>query len=149
MDQCHGRWTHQTHVLDFAFVPSIMIPFPGTTVNAVLLVAYGIGNAASPLMWKDEYAPRFVVVSGRFLAAKPWIDSYRLPWSVIAACNFAAAMTLLVLRAVLARENKMRDGEKRDETYDDACIKRELPEGTTIELKVDKVTILQLGVMRT
>jgi ACS family allantoate permease-like MFS transporter len=126
-----------------------MTPFPGTTVNAVLLVAYGIGNAASPLMWKDEYTPRFVVSSGRLLAAKPWVYSYRVPWTVIAACNFAAAVTLLVLRVALARENKRRDGEQRDETYDDAYIKKESPEGTTIELKVDKVTFLQSYVMRT
>ena len=125
-----------------------MIPFPGTTVNAILLVAYGIGNAASPLMWKDEYSPRFVVSCGRFLAAKMWIYSYHLPWTVIAGCNFVAAVTLLVLRVVLVRENKRRDREQRDETYDDAYIKKETPEGTTIELKVDKVNILQLDVMR-
>jgi len=29
-----------------------------TTVNAILLVAYGIGNAAGPFMWKKKYQPR-------------------------------------------------------------------------------------------
>ena len=71
-----------------------------------------------------------------------------MPWTVIAGCNFAAAVTLLVILVVLVRENKKRDREQRDETYDDAYIKKELPEGNTIELKVDKVTVLQLDVTR-
>lgn len=31
----------------------------GTTVNAIVFVAYGIGNAAGPFMWKKVYQPRF------------------------------------------------------------------------------------------
>ncbi len=32
----------------------------GTTTNAIILIGYAIGNAAGPLMWKQEYQPRFV-----------------------------------------------------------------------------------------
>ncbi|KAM6489748.1 Major facilitator superfamily domain containing protein [Amanita muscaria] len=100
-----------------------------TTVNAVFFVAYGIGNAASPLMFKAEYAPRFVA---------PPSSLNRVPMAVIAASNFAAALVLVLLRIVLARENKRRDREQRDETYDDAYVKKELPDGTIVVVKVDK-----------
>ncbi|KAF8687957.1 hypothetical protein AX14_003576 [Amanita brunnescens Koide BX004] len=92
-----------------------------TTANAVLLVAYGLGNAAGPLMWKIQYAPR-----------------NRIPWSIIAACNVASAIIILILRFFLAHENNKRDKEERDYTYDDVYIKKELPDGSTIEAKVDK-----------
>ncbi|KAF8350493.1 major facilitator superfamily domain-containing protein [Amanita rubescens] len=92
-----------------------------TTVNAILLVAYGLGNAVGPLMWELKYAPR-----------------NRVPWSIIAGCNIAAAITILILRIVLARENIKRDTEERDYIYDDVYIKKKLPDGTTIEAKVDK-----------
>lgn len=47
----------------------------------------------------------------------------------------------MILRFFLVRENKKRDEEKRDYTYDDVYIKKELPDGTTIEAKVDKVRL--------
>ena len=47
----------------------------------------------------------------------------------------------MILRFFLVRENKKRDEEKRDYTYDDVYIKKELPDGTTIEAKVDKVKL--------
>ncbi|KAF8633855.1 hypothetical protein AX15_001226 [Amanita polypyramis BW_CC] len=92
-----------------------------TTVNAILLIAYGLGNAAGPLMWKIQYVP--------------W---NHVPWSIIAACNLAAAVTILVLRFVVAHENNKRDREVRDDKYDDVYIKKELPDGTITEVKVDK-----------
>lgn len=64
-----------------------------------------------------------------------------MPWSIIAACNVAAAIIILILRFFLVRENNKRDEEERDYTYDDVYIKKELPDGTTIEAKVDKVRL--------
>ncbi|KAK2466721.1 hypothetical protein APHAL10511_000979 [Amanita phalloides] len=93
-----------------------------TTVNAILLVAYGAGNAAGPLMWKIQYSPR-----------------NHVPWSVLAACNVASAIIILVLRFVLASENNKREKEDRDYAYDDVYIKKESPDGTIKEVKVDKV----------
>ncbi|KAM6500306.1 Major facilitator superfamily domain containing protein [Amanita muscaria] len=92
-----------------------------TTVNAVLLIAYGIGNAASPLMWKAEYAPR-----------------NQIPMAIISASDFASAMLLVLLSFILSRENKRRDREQRDETYDDAYVKKKSPDGTVVVVKVDK-----------
>ena len=65
-----------------------------------------------------------------------------VPWSIIAACNFASAVTILVLRFTLARENNKRDREQRDDTYDDVYIRKELSDGTITEVKVDKASIV-------
>ncbi|KAF8637407.1 hypothetical protein AX17_002902 [Amanita inopinata Kibby_2008] len=92
-----------------------------TTVNAIVLVAYGIGNAAGPFMWKQKYVPR-----------------NRVPWSIITACNFAAGVILLIIRVVLSRENKKRNAEKRDEAFDDVYIRKVMSDGTVADVRVDK-----------
>ncbi|PFH54129.1 hypothetical protein AMATHDRAFT_38116 [Amanita thiersii Skay4041] len=93
-----------------------------TTVNAIVLVAYGVGNAAGPFMWKQQYVPR-----------------NRVPWTIITICNFVAGLVLLVIRLVLARENGKRNAEKHDDTYDDVYIKKVLSDGTLgEEVRVDK-----------
>ena len=66
--------------------------------------------------------------------------------AIIAASNFAAALVLVLLHIFLVRENKHRDKEQRDETYDDAYIKKELPDGTVVVVKVDKVILLNLTI---
>jgi hypothetical protein len=40
---------------------------------------------------------------------------------------------------MLARENKKRNKETRDETYDDVYIQKEKEDGTKVEQRVDKV----------
>lgn len=42
---------------------------------------------------------------------------------------------------MLVRENNKRNKEERDYSYDDVYIKKELPDGTTVEAKVDKVNL--------
>jgi hypothetical protein len=64
-----------------------------------------------------------------------------VPWAIIAACSFVSGLTLLVLRYRLAAENKRRDAEKRDDTYDDIYLTQVQPDGTSIEKKVDRVRI--------
>jgi len=34
----------------------------GTTTNAIILIAYAIGNAAGPFMWKKAYQPRYFLL---------------------------------------------------------------------------------------
>ncbi|KAI0937981.1 hypothetical protein AcV7_003300 [Taiwanofungus camphoratus] len=68
------------------------------TVNAIMLIAYCVGNAAGPFMWQSKYVPRFI----------------------------------------LARENKRRDAEPPDTTYDDVYIEVVLPDGKRVERKVEK-----------
>jgi len=71
------------------------------TTNAIVLCAYAIGNAVGQFMWKSKYQPR-----------------NHVPWAVITVTNFASAVTLLVLRYLYSHENKRRDLETRDNTYD-------------------------------
>jgi len=92
-----------------------------TTTNAIVLTAYGIGNAAAPFMWKKQYQPR-----------------NHIPWIVISCCVFTGAALLFVLRTMLAMENARREEEIRDDKYDDVYIQREKEDGTTSDQKVDK-----------
>jgi ACS family allantoate permease-like MFS transporter len=87
------------------------------TTNAIVLSAYAIGNAVGQFMWKAQYQPR-----------------NHVPWGVITATNFSSAVALLVLRYLYLRENKRRDRETRDDTYDAVYIKTESGENR----KVDK-----------
>ncbi len=48
-------------------------------------------------------------------------------------------MILLLIRVLLARENRKRDAEPVDDKYDDLYIEVVLPDGTRTERRVDKV----------
>ena len=48
----------------------------------------------------------------------------------------------MVTRVYLARENRKRDAEAHDATYDEVYITREKPDGTKEDVKVDKVRFL-------
>jgi hypothetical protein len=91
------------------------------TVNAIMLSAYCIGNAAAPFMWQAKYKPR-----------------NHIPWIIIGVC-YACCMTLLLtIRFVLSSENKRRDREQLDESYDDVYIERIGKDGEVERVKVDK-----------
>ena len=64
--------------------------------------------------------------------------SYHVPWGVIAACYTVCPILLLIQRSILARENKKRDLEPPDTTYDDVWVKVTDENGDIIEKKVDK-----------
>lgn len=88
------------------------------TTNGIVLCAYAIGNAVSQFMWKAQYQPR-----------------NHIPWAVIASCNFAAGVALVVLRFMLATENKKRDRETPGDKHDAVYI---LDESGAERRKVDK-----------
>ncbi|KAF9484670.1 MFS general substrate transporter [Pholiota conissans] len=92
-----------------------------TTVNAMILSGYSIGNIAGPFVWKKKYQPR-----------------NHVPWTLIAACIGTCTVLILTLRFMLRAENKRRDAEQRDDTFDNVYIKEELADGTKIEKHVDK-----------
>ncbi|KAF7440591.1 hypothetical protein PC9H_000937 [Pleurotus ostreatus] len=92
-----------------------------TTTNAIIMCAYAIGNAAGPFMWKKQYQPR-----------------NHVPWAVIAACSLASAILLLILRFMLAQENKRRDAEPRDDSYDNVYINQVNAQGKVVQQKVDR-----------
>ncbi|EKM82407.1 hypothetical protein AGABI1DRAFT_117893 [Agaricus bisporus var. burnettii JB137-S8] len=94
-----------------------------TTVNAIVFVAYGIGNAAGPFMWKKVYQPR-----------------NRVPWIINAVVFGVCALVLLLIRAYLVWENKKRDedfGEKSD-YYDDVYLTHLDEKGNPVQKKVDR-----------
>ena len=47
---------------------------------------------------------------------------------------------LLIIRWMLARENRRRDAESKDTAYDDVFIEIMLADGTRVERKVEKVS---------
>lgn len=88
--------------------------------NATILSAYCIGNAASPLMWKAQYKPR-----------------NHVPWAVIGTCYVVCPLLLLLIRAVLVRENRIRDAEHVDDRQQ-YVIERITEDGKRVEVTVDK-----------
>ncbi|KAG0694901.1 MFS general substrate transporter [Suillus ampliporus] len=89
--------------------------------NAIMLSAYCIGNAAGPFMWKTQYKPR-----------------NHVPWAVIGACYVVCPILLLVIRAVLVRENRIRDSEPVDDSEEEYVIERMTEDGKRVEVKVEK-----------
>ncbi|KAI0053852.1 MFS general substrate transporter [Auriscalpium vulgare] len=92
-----------------------------TTTNAIVLIGYGIGNAAGPFMWKARYQPR-----------------NHVPWGIIAGASFCSILILLAIRTYLARENTRRDQETRDELYDNVRIAHAGADGKVVEKLVDR-----------
>lgn len=62
-----------------------------------------------------------------------------IPWIIIGICYIACPIILLAIRFLLARENKRRDVEPLDDTYDEVYIETSDADGNTIEQKVPKV----------
>ncbi|KAF8878218.1 MFS general substrate transporter [Infundibulicybe gibba] len=91
------------------------------TVNAIMLSAYCIGNAAGPFVWQAQYKPR-----------------NHIPWIIIGICYVSCMAILLVIRYILSTENKRRDAEPRDEKYEHVYVERTTQEGIVERVKVEK-----------
>ncbi|OCB84143.1 membrane transporter [Sanghuangporus baumii] len=91
------------------------------STNAIILIAYAIGNACGPLMWHASYQPR-----------------NRIPWAIIIACNGAVAVLSIFIRIYLARENNIRERQTSDTTYEDVYIVVQDETGAEAKKKVDK-----------
>ncbi|KAJ7047120.1 major facilitator superfamily domain-containing protein [Mycena alexandri] len=92
-----------------------------TTANAIILVAYGLGNAVGPFMWKKQYQPR-----------------NHIPWAIITACSVVCALLLIIIRYVYAAENKRRDANAETGNFDEYYMAEVQPDGTIVEKKVDR-----------
>jgi hypothetical protein len=115
----------------------------GTTVNAILFVAYGVGNAAGPFMWKQMYQPRYVVTRPSVLFAPHsplFCSRNRVPWIINTIVFGVCAIVLLILRTYLSWENQRREAEEHDDTYEDVYFAHVDEKGDTVEKKVDKVS---------
>ncbi|KAF8259249.1 major facilitator superfamily domain-containing protein [Lactarius quietus] len=91
------------------------------TTNAIILSWYCIGNAAGPFMWQAKYRPR-----------------NHVPWIIIGICNVACMSLLFAVRVLLSRENKRRDAEPLDDTYDNVFLTKMNQDGNRVEVKVAK-----------
>ncbi|PCH43306.1 MFS general substrate transporter [Wolfiporia cocos MD-104 SS10] len=91
------------------------------TVNAIMLIGYCVGNSAGPFMWQAQYVPR-----------------NHVPWTIIGICYVCCMFLLLAIRWLLASENRRRDREARDTTYDGVYVEVVLADGSRVERKVEK-----------
>ena len=95
-------------------------------VNATVLIAYSIGNAAGPFIWQAKYKPR-----------------NRVPFAIISACSATSAFILFVIRQYLAYQNKKKDEEAaaeagKEDKYDEVYI-TVMENEKAVEKKVDRV----------
>lgn len=58
---------------------------------------------------------------------------------MIGICYIICPILLLVIRHILAKENKRRDAEPADTTFDEVYIETVDADGKKVERKVDKV----------
>jgi MFS family permease len=91
------------------------------TTNAIMLCAYCIGNGAGPFIWRDKYKPR-----------------NHVPWIIIGVCHLSGMVLLFSIRVLLARENRRRDAEPPDDSFDDVHVVRIDEDGSRTEVKVSK-----------
>ena len=76
------------------------------------------------------------------------ISSNHVPWIIIGACVVSCMVLLYSIRVLLARENKRRDAEPRDDSYDDVYVARIDERGNRVEVKVSKVCVrFKLGAL--
>ncbi|KAJ8521766.1 hypothetical protein ONZ45_g1571 [Pleurotus djamor] len=73
-----------------------------------------------------------------YLHPQPNINSNHIPWIIIGICYACCMALLLLIRLLLSRENKRRETESHDSTYDDIYVETTTAEGETVTVKVAK-----------
>jgi MFS transporter, ACS family, allantoate permease len=90
-------------------------------------------------MWRAKYKPRYVGQRLRHPTITDTVSSNHVPW-IVAGVSYLVSMVLLFsIRVLLARENKRRDAERRDDTFDDVHVLRIDGDGKRTEVKISKV----------
>ena len=69
------------------------------------------------------------------------VSSNHIPWIIIGICLLSCIVLLFFIRLLLARENRWRDGEPPDKSYDDIYVTKIDEDGNSVEVKVSKVGI--------
>jgi len=72
-------------------------------------------------MWQDRYKPR-----------------NHVPWIIIGICYVSCMVLLFAIRVLLAHDNKRRDVEPPDDTYEDVYVVKINEDGSRAEIKVSK-----------
>ena len=93
-------------------------------------------------MWQAQYKPRYDLVHEVFQYIPDDYDfRNHIPWIIIGICYVCCMALLLIIRFILSSENKRRDQEPPDETYDDVYIDRIGKDGEVHKVKVEKVRL--------
>jgi ACS family allantoate permease-like MFS transporter len=69
------------------------------------------------------------------------VSSNHVPWLIIGICSVMCMVLLFSIRLLLAHENKRRDAEPPDYSYDDVYVMKIDDEGKRVEVKVSKVRV--------
>ena len=67
------------------------------------------------------------------------VSSNHVPWIVIGVCTVLCMTLIFSIRILLARENKRRDAEQPDDSFDDVHVVKIDEDGKRTEVKVSKV----------
>jgi MFS transporter, ACS family, allantoate permease len=118
------------------------------TTNTLVLIGYAIGNGASTFMWKAEYQPRYVTLAltGAGIAVDCPSRNH-IPWAIITMGSVVSAILLVVIRFMLAAENKRRDAAGDVSSEHDVYIIDVDATGNKIERRVDRVRLHTLRLM--
>jgi MFS transporter, ACS family, allantoate permease len=73
------------------------------------------------------------------------VSRNHVPWIIIGICFLLCMVLMFSIRVLLARENKRRDAEPPDDSYDEVYVVRIDEEGNRVEVKVSRVGIPHLG----
>ena len=68
------------------------------------------------------------------------VTSDHVPWTIIGASLLSCMVLLLSIRVMLARENKRRAAEPRDDSFDNILVRID-EDGIRTEVKVSKVRV--------
>ena len=72
------------------------------------------------------------------------VSSNHVPWIVIGVCYASCMVLLFSIRVLLASENKRRDAEPPDNTFNDVYVATTDESGNRTEVKVPKVRFCSL-----
>jgi hypothetical protein len=109
------------------------------TTNAIIFSAYCTGSAAGQFMWIDKYKPRYVFRCPRHPAIADTVSRNHVPWIIVGVCLLTCMVLMFAIRVLLARENKRRDAEPRDDSFDNVYVVMIDKNGNRTEVKVSKV----------
>ena len=69
------------------------------------------------------------------------VSSNHVPWIISGVCIISCMLLMFLIRVMLVRENKRRDAEPRDESFDNVHIVKIDENGNRTEVKVSKVRV--------
>ena len=69
------------------------------------------------------------------------VSSNHVPWIIIGVGFLSCMILLFSIRVLLARENKRRDSEPREDSFEDVHVMKIDGDGNSTEFKVSKVCV--------